>query len=314
LSGTFSGTVTVRFAVPQFQVTHQLDVPDGSTVVLQDIELQPDAVVAQAAWQFDFYGIVDLVDCADGTLLMHERPSDGMQFLVHLSDQTSFVDAAGNTQTCAAIPVGGSVIVEGPIGYATDRTIDALVVTIAPRSQPPPRTQVETQVSGTIAALDCAAGVVVVDDSVQRTTLQLTTQTMLSGVSGALACQDLHLGDSVRGEGLITVRTPGTIVATRLVVTGPPNAGQSLRFVGFVRTIDCVVGALQLHDDNITVEVQLAPATVITGGGGQPLTCADINPGDRVKGVGGLVADGSGTLDAVQITVLGREFGNALKH
>src|SRR5262245_42916184 len=73
LRGNFSGTVTLRFAVPQFQVTQQLDVPAGSTVVLQDVDLGPSGVVIQAARQLQFFGSVDLIDCEDGTLLIHER-------------------------------------------------------------------------------------------------------------------------------------------------------------------------------------------------------------------------------------------------
>jgi hypothetical protein len=312
LSGDFDGTLTVRFTVPQFQVTQQLDVPAGSTVVLQDIELQPDGVVVQAARQLDFFGTVDLVDCTDGTLLIHDRRAGGMQFLVHLDDQTSFVDAAGEAQTCAAIRMGSPIAVEGSIAYATDRTITALTVTLAPMPPPPQRPQLDLRFSGTVAALDCSVGLVVVDDSIQRTAVQLTAQTRLTGATGPLTCPDLHLGDPVRGEGLINLRMPGVIVANQLVVTGPPNSGQPLRFVGFVDTIDCASGALQLHDDETTIDVQLSPTTVITRPNGQALMCADIHPGDRVEGLGRVAAAASGTLDAVQLEVMRRGFGGNL--
>jgi hypothetical protein len=134
LSGAFDGAVTLRFTVPQYEVTQQLDVPAGSAVVLQDIELRPDGVGAQAARQLDFFGTVDLVDCTDGTLLIHERRAGGTQFLVHLDEQTSIENTAGTSQSCGAIRVGSTVAVEGSIAYATDRTITALVVTIAPAS------------------------------------------------------------------------------------------------------------------------------------------------------------------------------------
>src|SRR5262249_62088274 len=51
LSGDFEGALTLRFTVPQYQVTQPLDVPAGSAIVLQDIELQPEGVIAQAARQ-----------------------------------------------------------------------------------------------------------------------------------------------------------------------------------------------------------------------------------------------------------------------
>ncbi len=305
LSGSFAGSVTMRFTLPQFQVTQLLDVPAGSTVVLQDIELQPDGIVAQAARQLDFFGVVDFVDCSDGTLLIHDRRSGGMQYNVHLTDQSSLVDAAGNSRTCAAIPVGGIVAVDGTIAYATpDATITALVVTLSPLPQPPPQMQLEARFAGALAALDCGTGFAVVDDSVQRTTVQLTARTQFTaGASPTLTCADLHIGDRVRGEGQIVLRMPGVIVANKVDVTGPPSAGEALRFVGVVMSIDCPSGGLQLTDDRTGIDLQLLPDAVIANRAGAPLACADIQPGDRIQGVGRLAADASGTLEAVQILV-----------
>ncbi|HVO24546.1 MAG TPA: DUF5666 domain-containing protein [Candidatus Margulisiibacteriota bacterium] len=303
LSGNFDGRVTLRFTVPQYQVTQELDVPAGSTIVLQDIELRPDGVAAQAARQLDFFGTVDLIDCTDGTLLIHDRRAPGTQFLVHLDDQTSIENAAGAAQSCAAIRVGSTVEVEGSIAYAADGTITALVVTLAPPPPGPPQRQVEAEFSGAIAALDCSTGYVVVDDSVQRTTVQLTAGTRVGGGGGALTCRDLRLGDPVRGEGQITLRMAGIIVATQLVITGPPNAGRPLRFVGVVAVIDCTTGTLQVRDDETTIDVQLSPATMITRRNGQPLACSDIQPGNRVQGAGQIAADDPAAVDATQITV-----------
>jgi hypothetical protein len=312
LSGDFDGTVTLRFTVPQYQVTQELDVPAGSAIVLQDIELRPDGVGAQAARQLDFFGTVDLVDCTDGTLLLHDRRAGGMQFLVHLDEQTSIENATGTAQNCTAIHVGSRVAVEGSIAYATDRTVTALAVTIVPTLPlGPPQRQVEVQFRGAVAALDCSAGFVVVDDSEQRTTVQLTTRTLLKDAGGALTCRDLHLGDPVRGEGQINLRMPGIIVASQLVVTGSPNAGHPLRFVGVVAAIDCAAGTLQVRDDETTIDVQLSAATVITRRNGQPLMCTDIQPGNRVQGAGQIAADDPGALDATQITVTRPGRGNA---
>jgi hypothetical protein len=319
LSGNFPAALTLRFTVPQFQVTQQLDVPAGSAVVLQDIDLQPDGIVAQAARQLGFFGTVDLVDCTAGTLRVHDRGSDAKQFLVDLNAQTSYLDAAGAAESCAAIGVGITVIVGGSIAYSTtDRTITAAVVTITPQAPPPPGQQLEAQFSGALAALDCTAGVVVVDNSVEqttvpaeRTTVQLTAQTRLTGATGALTCQDLQLGDSVRGQGQIKLAMPGVIVATQLAVIGPPSSEQSLRLRGFVTTIDCAAGALQLRDDGTTIDVQLSAATVITGRG-QALTCADIQPGDRVEGLGQVAPD-TFTIDALQITITGPWLRNAMR-
>jgi hypothetical protein len=305
LSGNFAGTMTLRFTVPQqFQVTQQLDVPSGSTIVLQDIELQPDGVVAQAARQLGFFGTVNLVDCTGGTLRIHERRSDGMQFLVQLDDQTSYVDATGANLDCADIHMGTMVTVEGTIDYATDpQMITALVVTISPLPPPPPQAQFEVRFTGAVAALDCSAGLVVVDDSVQRTRLKLASP-------ATLTCKDLQIGDQVQGRGQIALGMPGVIVATQLHVTGPPTSGQLLRFVGFVMMVDCPSGALQLRDGGTTIDVQITPITVIDSHNGPRLTCADIQLGDRIAGFGQLAPDASGTLEAVQITVNHHGMGN----
>jgi hypothetical protein len=304
LSGNFAGSVTLRFTVPQqFQVTQQLDVPSGSTIVLQDIELQPDGVVAQAARQLGFFGTVNLVDCTGGTLRIHERRSDGIQFLVQLDDQTSYVDAAGATLDCASIHNGMTVTIDGTIDYATDpQTITALVVTISPLP-PSPQAQFDVRFTGAVAALDCSAGLVVVDDSVQRTRLKLASP-------ATLTCKDLQIGDQVQGRGQIALGMPGVIVATQLHVTGPPTSGQLLRFVGFVMMVDCPSGALQLRDGGTTIDVQIAPTTDIEVRNGPRLTCADIQPGDRVAGFGQIAPDASGTLEATQITVNHHGMGN----
>jgi len=314
LRGAFSGSVTLRFTVPQFQVTQQLDVPAGSAVVLQDIELQPTGVVAQAARQLNFFGTIDLVDCADGTLLVHEHDAHGMQFLVRVDDQTTFQDAAGGSRTCAALAAGTTVAIEGSIAYATDRTITASVVTLASHPPPPPPAQLSARFDGAIAGLDCVAGIVVVDDSEQRTRIQLTTQTQIGGAMGALACADLQLGDVVHGQGQIALRAPGTIVATRLVVTGAAHGGQSLRFVGFVAALDCVSGALQVRDVRTTVDVRLSAATVIGRPNGQRLACGDIQLGDRVMGMGTVAAGEPDVLDATQITVMHHGPGGPMGH
>lgn len=309
LSGDFAGPVTLRFTLPQFQVTQQLDIPAGSAVLLQDIDLEPGAVVAQAARQLNFFGTVDLVDCTGDTLLIHDRRSDGMQYLVHLTDQTTYLDASGTAQSCAAIVAGKTVLIEGSIAYAGDGTTTAAVVTITTMTPPPPRQQLQARFAGALAAIDCSTGFVVIDDSVERTSVQLTPQTQMSG---AFACSDLQLGERVRGDGLINLMMPGSLVATHLVVAGPSLTGQPLRVHGFVIDVDCATGVLHLRDDETTTAVQLASSTAISGRGGQRLSCTDINAGDRVEGFGQLGPDAA-SIDAVQIKVTGAWLGNMMQ-
>jgi len=118
----------------------------------------------------------------------------------------------------------------------------------------------------------------------------------------------LQLGDFVRGKGQLTLATPGVIVATRLMVTSPPHSGQPLRFEGLIAALDCAGGALQLIDVNTIIHVQLTTATVIVGHDTQPLTCADMLPGDRVEGVARIALDRSRPLEAVRIMITHKRF------
>ncbi len=316
LTGNFAGALTLRFAVPQFQVTQGIDLPAGSALVLQNIELQPGGVVAQAARQLNFFGTVDALECgAGGMLQMHDRRSHDTVFLVELNDQTSYVDAGGQVQTCAAIAVGAVVAVDGSITYTgNQQTITALVITIAPASVSPPPQQIETRFAGVLAAIDCGTDVLVVDDAVERTTIQLTAQTQITGASGAPNCGDLQLGEAVHGRGQVDLSAPGVITATQLVVTGGASPGQMVRLHGFVVTVDCVAGMLELSDAGALIDVRLSSATTITGHGGQSVACADIQPNDRIEGTGQLAGDGSGIITAQQLMVSASWVGGGPGH
>ena len=301
LSGAFSGPLTLRFSVSQFEVTRSLDVPAGSAVVLQDIELRPDGVNTQAVRQLDFVGNVDLVDCAGGTLLVTDRHKNA-EFLVRLISQTAFVRNNGQAAACDDIRKDTTIEVQGQ--GETDRTITAVTVTLAPPPPPSGRPPVQdVMFFGSLAAINCDGKFIAIDDSTQRTRLHISGMTVIELPDRTpLRCNDLRLGDHIVGQGQLSLGMPGFIEATHVVVRGAPSPEEPLRFFGFVAAIDCTSGILQLVDVNRSVvQVQLLPTTVITRGNQQPAQCTDINLGNRVEGSGHLSTAAPGTIDAAHI-------------
>ena len=312
LSGDFSGTITLRFSTSQFQVTQQLDVPAGAAVVLQDLELAPGGIQAQAVRQFDFVGRVDAVSCTDdndGTLTVETRQQPTMSFTVQLmADSSSIMRDNGESATCEDIQEGETIAIDGLIQLQTEQTVTALAVTIAPVSPPSePEPIQQAPFTGRVAGIDCTTGFIVIDDSVHRTRLQLSGTTRIVGPNGdAWMCTELDLGDQVRGQGQLHLGSPGTIDATRIAVTATPPV-TPLRFFGFVQSIDCASGSLQLSDITWTIAVQLLPTTVITSASQQAAQCADIQLGDRVTGSGSTDPGNAYVIDAAQVAVTRHE-------
>jgi len=301
LSGAFSGALTLRFSVAQFQVTRSLDVPAGSAVVLQDIELRPGGVDTQAVRQLDFVGNVDVVDCADGTLLVTDRRKNA-EFLVRLVSETAFVRGNGQAAACDDVHQGTTIEIEGQ--GETDRTITAVTVTLAPGNPSGGRPPVqEVMFFGNLAATNCDGEFIVIDDSTQRTRLHISRMTVIEGPDHTpLRCNALRLGDHIEGQGQLSLQKPGSIEATHVVVRAAPMPDEELRFVGLVAVIDCIGGTIQLVDLNrSTVEVHLLPTTVITRSNQQPAQCKDIHLGDRVEGSGQLSSAAPGTIDAATV-------------
>ncbi|MFI5365155.1 MAG: hypothetical protein ACHQ4J_05985 [Candidatus Binatia bacterium] len=302
LSGGFSGTITLRFTTPQFQVTQQLDVPTGAAVVLQDIELAQSGVQAQAVQQFGLRGRVAAIDCNDQAMTVETGQHPSQQFTVLLVAATSIAQDDGQGATCEDIQAGETVAIDGLVQLQTAQTVTALAVTIAPGAPPSePEPIQQAPFAGSIAGLDCNTGFIVIDDSLHRTRLQLSNMTRIVGPKGGmLTCTDLALGNQVQGQGQLSLDTPGTIDATRIVVTATQPA-PALRFFGFVQAVDCTSGTLQLSDITGTISVQLLPTTVITSANQATAQCTDLQLGDRVTGTGQPDATSPEVIDAVQV-------------
>jgi hypothetical protein len=220
LTGTFARTITLRFATAHFQVTQSLDVPAGSTVVLADIALHPDAVEVQAPRQSAFRAHVDLVDCGAGELIVHDDHDMREQFMARISADTTIVDTAGNAKPCSDIREDDVISLEGVVRLSGDRTIVAVHIVLAPSAIPVKPRIITVHFLGSVLSIDCRTGIIVIDngDGPGTSLLRLSASTVINGGNqGSLTCTDLNIGDYVGGNGTIQLRQPGEINAQMLM-------------------------------------------------------------------------------------------------
>ncbi|MBP1685938.1 MAG: hypothetical protein H6Q33_2081 [Deltaproteobacteria bacterium] len=229
LTGDFSGTLTLRFKTAAYAVTEQVDVPAGSTIVLQDLRLAPRTVQMGAVRQLGFLGAVAHTDCAAGSILVDDRRPKANQFMVRLTASTDIVDGSGNALACAAIRTGQQVVVRGTI-QLSDQTMVATAMVVGPQATD------QVQLTGRIIKNDCTAGVLMMADPagksggqgmsgmssmpgmagiLERSRLRLSQTTKIADSSGrTLRCQDLNVGDRIEVEGAVNnTNNPGIIDA-----------------------------------------------------------------------------------------------------
>jgi hypothetical protein len=233
LIGEFAGPITLRFRAARIDATRKLDVPAGSTVVLEDIEIRREQVEAAAVRQLDFFGQTTFVNCEDGILLVDDRRPQPNQFLVHLLPETIVVDREGRELPCAALQSRSSVKIEGIVRLRTDRTIEALSIIVAP-PPPPPNPPVIRAVRfvGTASQIDCGRGLLELASANETSRIRLVRSTQYfhepqPGRQVPATCSELVQGDHVQGSGLLRLDAPGTIEAQIIVFRQPrpPNRG-----------------------------------------------------------------------------------------
>jgi len=229
LVGDFSGTLTLRFKAYSYAVTEQVEMPAGSTIVLEDLQLTPRMVQMRAVRQLGFTGVVAQTDCAAGVIFVDDRRPKANQFMVRLTGTTNLLNGDGNTLACTAIQKGQQVVVRGTI-QLSDQTVNAAAVIVAPQATD------QVQLTGRIMKNDCAAGVVMIADPVgrpgmhgmsgmpgiagmlERSRVRLSQTTAITDENGqSLRCEDLNVGDRVEVDGDVNNSTnPGVIQAQTL--------------------------------------------------------------------------------------------------
>jgi hypothetical protein len=243
IEGTFSGNLTLRFSTPMFAVVQRLDVPAGSTIVLEDVQLASGMMVQMGAVrQLGFLGTVAHTDCSGsaGDLLVNDRRPTADQFMVRLSAATTILGGNGQALQCAAVATGQQVIVRGTIQPA-DQTVVALAVIVAPQ----PTAQV--QFTGTVMMINCDSGMLMVSDPTDTSGMPVMPgMPGMSGMSGMpgmvgrsrvrllpamqitdsrgqpLQCQNIRPGDHVEVGGVINSDNPGVVGAQVMTVSTVP--------------------------------------------------------------------------------------------
>lgn len=145
LTGAFAGPVTVRFETTAGRVLARLavDVPAGSTVVLEDLEIRPSlpgGVAPREIRQRDFFGRIAEVSCRAGGFVLDDDIS--RPFRIRLLADTVVVRRDGTAADCTDIVRGMLVLVEGRVLATPEgREIVAQRVTLGPAR--PPRASAE---------------------------------------------------------------------------------------------------------------------------------------------------------------------------
>lgn len=300
LAGDFQSTLTVRFVTSEFEVSHELTVPAGSLVTLTDIELSPDDVEIQAASELDFIATVDRVECESARLVVHDLGTADDVYEVVLLPETQFERLDGEPAACSDIAPGTRIAIDGVSSPGAALRTTALRVTIGRNRPSRPMPVRSVPFLGRAAAIDCAAGVIAIDDAQNRLRLRVSSSTVIARPNRTpIQCADIQLGDQVAGMGVLRLVSPGVIHATSLVVSRRTRPDIELRFVGFLTHIDCSSGSLELLYQGSVTSVGLSPRTVIT----PPLECADLRLGDRVAGAGRVLPDDPDRIVATRLHV-----------
>ncbi|HVN86871.1 MAG TPA: hypothetical protein VMW17_18730 [Candidatus Binatia bacterium] len=224
LSGDFSGMITLRFVAPGMTATQPIDVPAGSTTVIEDVMLAPQRVEANAIRVLGFYGQVALVDCTAGEILVNDRHPTANQFMIRLSSDTVLIRGNGQALQCSDIHVNDLIAVEGVVRQS-DRTVGAVTLTISPGQPGQPGPKQPLRFVGDVLVINCSSGMLLIDDAtIGQSRLRISNTTRIVDASQRpVSCTQIVAGAHVSGQGTILVRQPGVIDVLSMTVTAPTS-------------------------------------------------------------------------------------------
>ena len=283
LEGDFSGAVTLRFETDGLEVDQSLDVPSGGVTVLLDIELDESGLQAEAGQQLELFAKVRDVDCAGALVVVEDR--GGSIFEIALLDET-VIRRDGRPEeavSCSAIRRGISIRSRGFLDELDGNLLEATFLTLGASPNDTPPAEELIGLVGKLAIIDCRAGSVVIDDRRHRVRIRLLEDTRIESEAGLnLLCEDLVLGSSARGVGILNLAKPGPLDGLRLVIGEGPTPDDTLRIRGFVAEKDCAASVLQIALGEASLALRVTPQTRI-----EPrIGCARIPLGASVRGVG----------------------------
>jgi hypothetical protein len=237
--GGFSGAVTLQFSnaddgSPIGPLS--LEVPVGSSTVLENIEIRTGAPLAErvrprAVRQLDVFGRLDMIECADdgtGTVLVSDAGRPSRQFLATLTADTIIHGRNGASLTCAQLRAlhRPEVRVEGLVRLA-DQTIVATFVMVTDARPSPPAADVPRpeRIQGVVMGIDCQRGELDVaqdlgPDQVTRVVrIEPATEVLCAAQPPVpCTCADIGPGEPVTVHGDLTPGHPGEVVARRITL------------------------------------------------------------------------------------------------
>lgn len=223
-------------------------------------------------------GTVSAIDCGAGTMTVTTGSGD---VDVTFDPNTQFFTKGHTASTCDQIAVGDTVEVCGTQGDVS--VLAASVNFEAPES-------CEDEISGSVSAVDCGAGTMVVTTDSGDVNVTLTDTTAYFGPHhAAAACGDIAEGDTAEVEG--TLQDDGSIVACKVsfeppeveevevsgTINGAPDGGSQT----FVLTTDSGDVTIDVNSETVIEEHHVLKAF------------ADLADGMSVEVEGILQGDGS---------------------
>ena len=152
-------------------------------------------------------------------------------------------------------------------------------------------TECDTDVEGTVSAIDCGAGTMTVTTDSGDVSVTFDTNTLFFTKDTASTCDQIQVGDQVEVCG-----TQGaTSVLAAKVKFEAPEAPETCddEISGAVSAIDCGAGTMVVTTDSGDVNVTLTGTTAYFGPDDAAAACGDIAVGDAVEVKGTLQGDGS---------------------
>lgn len=275
-----------------------LDVPDNSEVLLQDVQILAQEVFVRQK-PINFVGYVTSLDCASGRIEVADRnpnsssppnffvlylPEDGVRF-----DDVPPID-------CGQLAIGDrlgvhAAFLRGPREGEDEPAVDGVDVELDPPAGPPESVPVHQK--GTLIQADCAGGELRLQEKrreyadVFTARLSPGTQVLCGDEPCANGCEDLKPGDALDIRGRSAVGRPDVVRAEVVAVGAKPSEFEA-RVVGLVTAVDCASGVMRVEDRQFEISdppIAVTGATEFECSGPKRETCgcADVRPGDHVQ-------------------------------
>ena len=150
-------------------------------------------------------------------------------------------------------------------------------------------TECDTEVQGTVSAIDCGSNTMTVttDSGDVTVTFDSNSQFFSKGHT-ASTCDQIAVGDTVEVCG---TQGDGSVLAAKVSFEAPDTCEDQAS--GSVSAIDCGSNTMTVTTDSGDVTVTFTDSTEFFGRKHTPATCADVAVGDAVEVEGTLQGDGS---------------------